>query len=60
MGFNQLGPFEWGCWAISHGTHREKPIFCAARHGQTEMFDFLAKEMKLEKLSPEASKAHLQ
>uniref|UniRef100_F6I2G8 Ankyrin repeat-containing protein n=1 Tax=Vitis vinifera TaxID=29760 RepID=F6I2G8_VITVI len=25
----------------------ETPIFCAARHGQTEMFKFLAKEMKL-------------
>ena len=38
----------------------EKPIFCAARHGQTQMFEFLAKEMKLEELSPEEGKAHLQ
>ena len=38
----------------------EKPIFCAARHGQTDMFLFLAAEMELEKLSPEESKTHLQ
>ncbi|KAL6333870.1 hypothetical protein AAG906_031169 [Vitis piasezkii] len=25
----------------------ETPIFCAARHGQTEMFKFLAEKMKL-------------
>lgn len=25
----------------------ETPIFCAARYGQTEMFKFLAREMKL-------------
>lgn len=38
----------------------EKPIFRAARYGQTQMFEFLAKEMKIEELSEEESKAHLQ
>ena len=38
----------------------EESIFCAARHGQTQMFRLLAEEMKLEELNPEESKAHLQ
>ena len=38
----------------------EKPIFCAARHAQTQMFEFLSDKMELEKLSAEESKAHLQ
>ena len=38
----------------------EKPIFCAARYGQIKMFQILGKEMKLEKLSPQESKAHLK
>ena len=38
----------------------EKPIFCAARYGQSQVFEFLADKMELEKLSPEESKAHLQ
>lgn len=38
----------------------EKPIFCAARYGQTLMFDFLAWKMGLERQSPEDCKAHLQ
>ena len=38
----------------------EKPIFCAARYGQSQMFDFLADKMELEKLSPGESKAHLR
>ena len=45
---------------ISPNNLGEKPIFCAARFGQNQMFHFLAKEMELEKLSPEESKAHLQ
>ena len=32
----------------------ETPIFCAARHGQTEMFKFLAEKMKLKVVSVEA------
>lgn len=38
----------------------EKPIFCAARYGQTSMFDFLAWKMGLGQQSPEDCKAHLQ
>ena len=38
----------------------EKPIFCAARYGQTQMFKFLADQMELNKLSEEESKAHLR
>ena len=26
MGFNLSGPFKWGCWAKSHGTHNA-PLF---------------------------------
>ncbi|KAJ9705703.1 hypothetical protein PVL29_003671 [Vitis rotundifolia] len=37
-----------------------KPIFCAARYGQTLMFEFLANKMGLERQSLEDSKAHLQ
>ena len=36
----------------------EKPIFCAVRYGQSQMFEFLADKMELEKLSEEESKAH--
>ncbi|KAJ9689829.1 hypothetical protein PVL29_012480 [Vitis rotundifolia] len=35
----------------------ETPIFCAARYGQTEMFEFLAKEMKQKE---QDGKPHLQ
>lgn len=38
----------------------EMPIFCAARFGQTEMFQFLAAKMALEKLSPQECESHLQ
>ncbi|KAL6346959.1 hypothetical protein AAG906_006019 [Vitis piasezkii] len=38
----------------------ETPIFCAARYGQTEMFKFLAGEMKLTERSPEDGKQYLQ
>ena len=38
----------------------EKPIFCAARYGQSQMFVFLAKKMGLENQSPEESKPHLR
>ena len=38
----------------------ETPIFCAARYGQTEMFKFLAEEMKLTKRNPEDGKQYLQ
>ena len=38
----------------------EKPIFCAARYGQTSMFDFLAWKMGLGQQNPEDCKAHLQ
>ena len=38
----------------------ETPIFCAARHGQTEMFQFLAEEMNLNKRSEDEVKHHLQ
>lgn len=38
----------------------EKPIFCAARYGEIEMFEFLAVEMKLTDLPEEEIKAHLQ
>ncbi|KAL6332613.1 hypothetical protein AAG906_009933 [Vitis piasezkii] len=37
----------------------ETPIFCAARHGQTEMFEFLAEKMNLNNRSEEV-KHHLQ
>ena len=37
-----------------------KPIFCAARYGQTSKFEFLANKMGLERQSQEDSKAHLQ
>ncbi|XP_034682192.1 uncharacterized protein LOC117911876 [Vitis riparia] len=38
----------------------ETPIFCAARYGQTEMFKFLAGEMKLTERNPEDGKQYLQ
>ncbi|KAJ9705701.1 hypothetical protein PVL29_003669 [Vitis rotundifolia] len=38
----------------------ETPIFCAARYGQTEMFKFLAGEMKLTERNPEDGKHYLQ
>ncbi|KAL6333873.1 hypothetical protein AAG906_031172 [Vitis piasezkii] len=38
----------------------ETPIFCAARHGQTEMFQFLAEKMKLNDRSEDEVKHHLQ
>ncbi|RVW83472.1 hypothetical protein CK203_051730 [Vitis vinifera] len=38
----------------------ETPIFCAARYGQTEMFKFLAGEMKLMERNPEDGKHYLQ
>ena len=38
----------------------EKPIFCAARYGQFQMFKFLANKMELEDLSQEESKSHLR
>ncbi|WJZ84421.1 hypothetical protein VitviT2T_004026 [Vitis vinifera] len=38
----------------------ETPIFCAARYGQTEMFKFLAGEMKLMERNPEEGKHYLQ
>ena len=38
----------------------ETPIFCAARHGQTEMFQFLAEEMKLKADGPENLKPYLR
>ena len=38
----------------------ETPIFCAARHGQTEMFEFLAEKMNLNNRSEEEVKHHLQ
>ena len=38
----------------------ETPIFCAARHGQTEMFQFLAEEMKLTADGPENLKPYFR
>ena len=38
----------------------ETPIFCAARHGQIEMFEFLAGEMKLTAQGPEDRKPYLR
>ncbi|WJZ84434.1 hypothetical protein VitviT2T_004038 [Vitis vinifera] len=38
----------------------ETPFFCAARYGQTEMFKFLAGEMKLTERNPEDGKHYLQ
>ena len=38
----------------------ETPIFCAAQHGQTEMFKFLAGKMKLDERSPEDAKQYLR
>ncbi|KAL6313195.1 hypothetical protein AAG906_016793 [Vitis piasezkii] len=38
----------------------ETPIFCAAHYGQTEMFKFLAGEMKLTERNPEDGKQYLQ
>ena len=38
----------------------ETPIFCAARHGQTEMFEFLAENMKLTAEGPEDRKCYLR
>ena len=38
----------------------EKPIFWAARYGQSQMFQFLADKMELEKPSPEEIKYYLQ
>ena len=38
----------------------ETPIFCAARHGQTEMFEFLAEKMNLKNGSAEEVKHHLR
>ena len=38
----------------------ETPIFCAARHGQTKMFKFLAREMNLTPDGPENLKPFLR
>ena len=42
---------------IARNDSGETPIFCAARYGQTEMFEFLAKEMKQKE---QDGKHHLQ
>ena len=38
----------------------ETPIFCAVRYGLIQMYQILADQMELEKLSVEESKPHLQ
>ncbi|RVX08104.1 hypothetical protein CK203_014661 [Vitis vinifera] len=45
---------------IASNDSGETPIFCAARYGQTEMFEFLAEKMGLTEEGPEDYKPYLR